>query len=484
VLLVSFVCLTSIAAFADSPFAGLEKGVVVRRLNNGLRVVLYRRGTAPVFSSVISVKVGGSDEKPGHTGIAHMLEHIAFKGTDLIGTTNPKKEKELLTALESLMLKKNEGVELTEEENVKLSQINAELEKLWKIGDFTNSYQVRGARDLNATTDKDFTNYYVSLPRSEFQYWCWLESQRIMHTVSRQFYQEREVVKEERRMRFEDSPDNKLYENVIATAFDKHPYGYPVIGTWEDLNKLSASAVDQFHAKYYIPSNIVVSVVGDVDPERDIGVLERYFGQIPAGPEPERPIEIQPDQEKERRVKIVAKAAPSLHVAYRRPNYPHPDDPAITLLDHIFAGSSVSRLHERLVKQTKVASAIGSSEAPGIAYPNLWYFFVQTREPNKNEEALRIFDSEVSRLFTNPPTDQELATAKRAIMRAQIGLLGSSRSLAKVLAETVLQHGTWKVLLRWQEQMEAVTREDLLRVAKLYLRSQSRTVGELERGGK
>lgn len=473
-----------VQVFADSPFAALEDGVVVRRLANGLRVVIYPRGKAPVFSSVISVRVGGSDERPGHTGIAHMLEHIAFKGTDLIGTKDAKKERELLTALESLMLKKIEGVELSADENAKLSELNSDLEKLWTIGDFTNAYQVRGARGMNATTDKDFTNYYVSLPRSEFDYWCWLESQRLMQTVSRQFYQEREVVKEERRMRFEDSPDNKLYENVLATAFDKHPYGYPVIGTWEDLNKLSASGVDNFRAKYYVPSNIVVAVVGDVNPEKDLPILERYFGQLKPGPEPERPSEIQPDQEKERRVKLVAKAAPALHVAYRRPNYPHPDDPAIAVLDYVLSGSVVSRLHERLVKQSKVASAIGSAETPGVAYPNLWYFFVQTREPHTNAEALSLFDSEISKIVANPPSEKEIAIAKRALIRSHIGLLGSSGSLAKVLAETVLMHGNWQVILRWQEQMEAVTSEDLLRVAKLYLRPQNRTIGELERGTK
>ncbi len=469
------------SAFADSPFSSLESKVVVRRLSNGLRIVLFKRDSAPVFSSVISVRVGGSDEQPGHTGIAHMLEHIAFKGTDLIGTTDPKKEKRLLTELESLMLRKIESGELSESDQTRVNLLNSELEKIWKVGDFTNAYQIRGVRGLNASTDTDFTNYYSSFPRSEFEFWCWLESQRLMRTVSRQFYQEKEVVKEERRMRFEDSPENRLYEQVLATAFDQHPYGYPVIGTWKDLNNLSASAVDTFRAKYYVPSNIVVAVVGDIDPDSDMNTLERYFGQLEPGPEPSRPMEVQPEQEVQRVVKIEAKASPVLHIAYHRPNYPHPDDPAITVLDHILTGSNISRLYERLVKETKIASAVGSGEAPGSVYPNLWYFSVQTREPHNNREALRIFDAEIARIISNPPTDQEIATAKRALMRSQIDILSSNGSLAKILAETVLQHGNWQVLLRWNEQMEQVTREDLLAVAQRYLRPANRTVGFLER---
>lgn len=463
--------------------ARLADTVHVATLSNGIRVVLYRRGVAPVFAGAVAVRVGGSDEKPGHTGIAHMLEHMAFKGTTSIGTSDFPREKRLLDELEELVRFQRPDGSLPEEQKSRWDAIHAELERIWVAEEFTRRYEERGAAGMNATTDAELTRYFTDMPRVAFEFWCRMESARILDPVMRQFYRERDVVLEERRMRSEDSPEGKLYEKLLGVSFLNHPYQYPVIGYENDIRSLTASEVREFHRRFYVPGNIAVSVVGDVDPARDLPMLERYFGRIPRGPLPTRPTAVEPPQEGQREVVIENKASPQMFISYRKMQYPHPDDAPVSILLEMLAGSSVSPLYQELVKKRQVAASIGYDEAPGNAYPNLAIFSITTRAPHSNAEVLDSFDRVLARFVARPIDPAALEIAKRAVAVEYLEHMRSNMSLAIDFVSSTLLYDNWRAMIDWYDQAMQVTTDDIVRVAKTYFVPSNRVIARLERKG-
>jgi predicted Zn-dependent peptidase len=473
---------TSSMAASESPEGALLRlasQVKEAKLSNGIRVVIYPRGKAPVFSGALSVRVGGVDETVGKTGIAHMLEHMAFKGTSVIGSKDAEKEKKLLSRQEDLIEKRaREPLSLDEESE--LIRVHAEVKELGRGDQFAEEYGKRGSVGLNATTDKDLTQYFVSFPRSAFEFWCWLESERLVDPIFRQFYEERSVVLEERRMRTEDNPHGKLYEELLFKAFPTHPYRNPVIGYRKDIESLSARDIEAFHKQHYAPEKIAISIVGDVNLESDLPVLEKYFGRIPSRPvekvevpQPEKPLF-------ESRVSISKGNSPDLFIAYHKPSYPHPDDPPLSLFEEIVAGSPVSPLIQELVKGRRVALGVSVFEAPGNLYPNLAIFGVTPRPPVGNEELLVHFDNVLATFIQKGPTPEQIATAKRAIAVEFLEQQRSNMSLAVGFSSATLLYGSWRAHLSWFEEVMKVTVDDLNRVARAYFTPQGRTVASLE----
>lgn len=459
---------------------GLAKNVKLKTLPNGLKVILYKRGTAPVFSGIVAVRVGGSDEVLGQTGISHMLEHMAFKGTTTIGTSDYQTESKLLDDLEELASKERDGKTLTDSEKQSKIEINKKLKELWILGDFSNQYDKRGSTDMNATTDKELTRYFVSMPNSAFEFWCWMESERILHPVMRQFYQERDVVMEERRMRSEDDPGGKLYEQLLGVAYLKHPYRNPVIGYDFDIRRLTAKMVADYHKLYYVPSNIVISAVGDLDIDEASKTIEKYFGRIPSAVSPEHPKIVEPKQTGERRVTLETKAAPQLVIAYHKPNYPHPDDPPLSLMAEILAGSKVSPLYTELVKNRRLASGVGHDEGPGSEYPNLSMFSATVSSPHTNQEVLEAFDDLIHKFKNTGVTQAQLDIAKRSIAMSYLAQLKSNLSLAQDFASAELLYGDWKASINWYNEVMRVTPEDIQRVTNAYLINSNRIIGMVE----
>jgi predicted Zn-dependent peptidase len=457
--------------------------VVEFTLSNGVRVLMYRRGEAPVFSGAVVVRVGGSDEVVGTTGVSHMFEHMAFKGSQRIGTRDYERERKLLLAIEEIAARsKGLSEQLTEADQQRLEDLNAELQKLWIPEEFSRIYDRSGATGLNATTDKELTRYFVSLPRPSLELWASLESDRIIAPVMRQFYQERDVVMEERRMRSDDDPTGKLYETLLATAFTQHPYRHPVIGYADDISKLTATQTDEFRQRYYVGSNIVVALVGDVDAERDRGLLERYFGRIPAGAKPARPTVVEPPQLAERSVEVQHPSSPEVLLAYHKPNYPHRDDPALSVMSEILAGSRISPLYSRIVQRDQLAVSIDADEGPGFAYPNLLIFHSALRQPHTAAELLTTFDSVLKEFIETGPTEEQVAIAKRAVAMAYLTRMGSSMSIALDLASSEILYDDWRAGLQWYDEAMAVTAQDVKRVAGQYLKPQQRTVVTIKQG--
>lgn len=467
----------------DSSSALKEMAAKVKTytLSNGLQVIFYRRGEAPIFAGAVVVRVGGSDEQPGQTGISHLFEHMAFKGSRTVGTKDYAAERKLLERLEELALESDAGQNLKPEQKREWDQIHDQLRELWISDDFTVRYEKQGAIGQNATTDKEFTKYFVSLPRSAFEFWCKMEADRLVAPVMRQFYQERDVVLEERRMRYEDDPGGKLYELLLGTAYQRHPYRAPVIGYERDIRSLTARQLEEFRKRYYVPSNMVVALVGRVDPEADIKIVEEYFGAIPLGAPVQRSIMEEGPQEGQRRSDISMKASPEVVVAYRKPNYPHPDDPPISVMAEILAGGRTSPLFTELVKRKQIAASIDNDEGPGVAYPNLLMFAGSVKAPHSPDTFINAFDTVINRFRRNGATAEQLEIAKRSIGVEYLGHLRSNQSLALDFATSQLTYGTWRASVEWYDKMLQVSLDDVQRVARQYLVPTQRTIGTIER---
>ena len=313
--------------------ASFEKRVTVKTLGNGLTVVVCERPEAPVFSFFTHVDVGSDREVPGITGLAHMFEHMAFKGTDKIGTKNYAAEKVALENEEKAYLaydserRKEVG---REEKKV------ADLERAWKdaisaeqkyveTNEFGRIVEEHGGRGLNAFTTNEETGYHYSFPSNQVELWAYLESERFLHPVLREFYKERDVVHEERRLG-ESQPFGRLLEQFAATAYVAHPYGQPVVGWPSDLETFSRTDAEDFYRKYYVPANMVVTVVGDVKANDVLPVAEKYFGRLPARPKPDPLRTIEPPQNpfqvgKQLRKRPIGCARPGdQHIVLSRPS--------------------------------------------------------------------------------------------------------------------------------------------------------------------
>ena len=458
----------------------LEKDVFVSKLDNGVTVIIYRRGHAPVFSGSISVRVGGVDEQPGSTGISHMLEHMAFKGTKSIGSKDSERELQLLDRLEDLVAKEKQVSELSKEELALRQKLEKQLKEIADDNALDRIYREIGSEDLNATTGSETTDYFVSMPRSAFELWCKLEADRLVNPVMRQFYPERDVVLEERRMRFEDSPGGKIYEAVLGAAFKVHPYGKPVIGYESDLRGLTARMTADFHRQFYHGGNITVAIVGDVDPDRDLDLIEDYFGQVPAGVTIPRSIPAEPEQTEERVVSLNLPSNPQLVLAYKKPNYPHPDDAPLTVLGELLAGSRTSVLYKNLVQKEQTLSGIDYFEAPATGFPNLLIFQAVPRFGVSNQQAKERIEQELSNFLASIVSEAELTKVKRGLSRSYIEELDSNIGLARSLATTQTVYNDWTAHIRWFDEMVKVSPEDVQRVGRQYLKPERRTTAFLE----
>ena len=342
-------------------FEYLRRGVKTFTLSNGLRVVFLKRDQSPVFSGHIWVRAGGVDEIPGKTGVAHLLEHMAFKGTDRIGTRDFKKEQKLMARYEELLEAGD-----SEQARQERPQIEQELQKLWINDQFSVMYQERGASGLNAATGKDYTFYLVSLPSAEFEFWCAMESERLLRPVFRQFYKELKVVQEERRMRTEDNPAGKLNEALMASAYWAHPYRLPTIGWESDLKQLREKDIEEFHQRYYRPDNMVIALVGSLEIAQVRLLLEQYFGRLqqPRVPIPRVTVE-EPTQEGQRRALVIQDAEPRIVIGFHKPVYPDRDDISFTVLHALLSDARTSRFQQQLVREQQLATSIDTGDGPG-----------------------------------------------------------------------------------------------------------------------
>jgi predicted Zn-dependent peptidase len=469
--------------------ASFEKRITVKKLSNGLTIIICERPEAPVFSFYTLVDAGSAQDPMDKTGLAHMFEHMAFKGTETIGTTNYPAEKTALQKVEeaysSYIAEHDKSVGRDE---AKLKQ----LEKAWKDAiaaadkyvvpnQFGKIIEQSGGQDLNASTDYDETTYHYSLPVNRLELWAYLESERFLHPVLREFYKERNVVIEERRMRTDSNPIGRLLEQFNAAAFEAHPYHRPTVGWMSDLNSFSATDAKKFFNEYYMPANMVVAVSGDVKASQALPILEKYFSRLPASRKPDETTTTEPPQNSERRVELKEKTQPLYLEGYHRPDYMSKDDAVYDAITDLMSEGRTSRLYRALVRDKKIASfSAGFTGLPGIKYPHLFAFYAFPLPGHTTQEVADAIHVEIERLKKEDISDDELKMIKTRAKANLLRGLADNEGLATQLATYQTRYGDWRELFSSVDRIDKVTKADIRRVANETFYDTNRTVGVIE----
>lgn len=486
--LAALVCGFAVAAHAQD-LSSFEKRITTKVLPNGLTLIVCERPEAPVFSYFTIVDAGDANDPDGQSGLAHMFEHLAFKGTKDIGTTNYTAEKVALDKVEQTYAAYDEEYrKRVGRDEAKLKTLHAafeeaqaEAQKYVVPNQFTEIAEANGATGLNAQTSLDDTQYFWSMPSNRLQLWAYMESDRIANPVPREFYKERDVVMEERRMRTDSSPIGRMVEQFLATAYVAHPYHRPNVGWMSELSQISATEAAAFHQIYYVPSNIVIAVAGDVKAEEVMPVLEKYFGQIPTGPKPEEMSTVEPPQIAEKSVILKEQVQPLYLEGYHKPDYRDPDDAVYDAIQDIFSNGRTSRLYRSLVRDQQIsAQAEGFSGFPGNKYPGLFAFFAVPNPGHTPTEMRAAIHKEIDKLKTTDVTDDELAMFKTRARADLLRGLGDNQGLAEQLAIYQMRYGDWRELFNQLKKIDAVSKADIRRVANKTFVDTNRTYAMVE----
>src|SRR5579859_1501607 len=466
-----------------------EQKTTTKVLPNGLTLIVCERPDAPVFSYATLIDAGDVNDPPGESGLAHMFEHLAFKGTSEIGTTDYASEKSALAKIEAA----NDAYET--EYRKRIGQDPAKLAELKKkfqdavdaaqkyvvSNQFTEIAQRNGAVGLNAGTGLDNTSYFWSMPENRLELWAYMESGRLADVVPREFYKERDVVMEERRMRTDSNPIGRMVEQFQATAFVAHNYGRSGVGWPSELSQITATEAMDFHRKYYVGANIVVAVVGDVKASEAMPMLEKYFSRVPGGSKPEEMTTVEPKQFAEKTVVIREATQPFYIEGYHRGDYREPDNSVYDAIADILSNGQVSRLYRSLVRDQQIAAtAQGFSGFPGSKYPGLFAVYAVPTPGHTPAEMKEGIRKEIEKLKTQDVTAGELAMFKT---RARAGLLrglADNQGLASQLAEYQSRYGDWRQLFRELGEIDKVTAADIRRVANATFVASNRTSASIE----
>jgi len=461
-----------------------EKRVTEFTLANGLHFIVLERHTAPVVSFHTYVNAGSVDDPEGKTGLAHMFEHMAFKGTETIGSKNWPEERKALAAIEDaydrLDQERRKGPRADPKKIEALeSGVKAAIEK---AGSYVvpNLYptiiEENGGVGLNAGTSYDSTEYFYNLPANRVELWFNLESERFLHPVFREFYKERDVVMEERRMRTESSPQGQLFEALMASAFEAHPYRRPPVGWSSDIQNLRVRDAQQFYKTYYVPANITVGIAGDVDPKQIRDLAEKYFGRLPAGPLPPLVHTAEPPQDGPRQSQIESPAQPFDLFVYKRPDQYDKDDPVFDVISSILSGGRTGILYKQMVRDKQISlAAEADASVPGSKYPNLFLFFVVPSLGHTVEENRKSLD-EILEHFKNEKVDADtLARVKTKTRAGLIRRLDNNAGLAQLLTSYYVNYGDWRKLFTSLDDIDKVTADDVQRVARKYFTPNTRT---------
>ncbi len=454
-------------------------------LDNGMKFIVLERHQAPVVSFMIYADVGAANEADGKTGVAHYLEHLAFKGTTEIGTINYAAEKALFEQMDATFAQikaaEKAGDEATVAQlQVKLDALQQEAATYVEQNKYGQIIEQAGGVGLNATTSADATRYFYSLPSNKLELWMSLESERFLDPVFREFFEEKQVILEERRMRVDNSPIGTMIEEFLQASFDRHPYRRPVIGYAEDLYNVTRQDIQDFYNAYYGPGNLTAVVVGDVDPAAVEDMAQIYFGRYTPRPDP-LPLEIdEPTQTTSREFVLELDSEPWYLEGYHRPGINHPDQVVYNMIDSLLASGRTSRLYQTLVSDTQVALSIGSLNGfPGDKYENIFLLYGLTAPGKTPDDIAELFAQELQRLKQEPVSEAELDRVKTQARAGLLRSLDSNSGMAALLAEYEAKTGSWRNVFKDLEAIDTVTAADVQRVAQELFRESNRTVGKL-----
>lgn len=482
-----------LSLFTGSPAQGqdllteFEEKVTTFSLSNGLTFVVIERHDAPVVSFHTYADVGSINEPAGRTGLAHMFEHMAFKGTTTIGTEDIENELRAMGELEDIYLQlRQEQAKGPQADSARIATLEQQFEEAQEEaesyineGEYENILEREGVTRMNAYTSPDATAYMYSLPANKLELFFAMESDRFHNPVLREFYTERDVVMEERRGS-ESSPVGRLIEAFVTTAFKAHPYGQPTIGHMSDLRTLSRSDAEAFFEKYYGANNLTIGIAGDVDPERVKELAEEYFERLPQKETPLPVMTEEPEQLGQRRVIIEEETQPYVAIGYHRGSMQSENAPVYSVLSDVLTEGRTSRLHKRLVEREKALNIQAVPSFPGEKYPNLFVFFGLPNQgipPDSIEQA--IYD-ELDTIKNEGITQEELERAKTRTRAELVGNLDSNPGLANQFARMQALTGDWRNIFHRLEEVGAVTVDDVQRVAEEMFDRSNRTVAMIK----
>ncbi|MEZ5360285.1 MAG: pitrilysin family protein [Candidatus Zixiibacteriota bacterium] len=474
--------LTAMPMAADED---IQLDVKEKTLSNGMRILVVENDIAPVFSTYIRFRVGSADENLGITGTSHLLEHMLFKGTKIIGTSDYEAEKPLMAKIDSLAaLLRQEKTKLQNylkggsEERVKalrdeIAAVQAEQTQYVIKDELWETYLKNGGSGLNASTGNDGTQYYVSLPNNRLELWAFLESDRIANLQLREFYSERDVVREERRLRTDTQPWGMVYEALNATAHWGSPYHWGVIGWGTDIENVMREEVAQYFKTYYHPGNAIACIVGDVKAEEVFDICEKYFGKIPAGPTPPPVYTFDDPQSGERKVEVEFDANPVGVVAWHMPQVTHPDVAPLDVLSDILSRGRTSRFYKKITEKQigNVGASISFSR-----YPDLFVARITPMGDYTVDEVMDSVYAELELLKENPVEQWEIDKVRNQADADFVRSLSSNGGLAYRIGNMEAMVGNWHYLIDYRNELKAVTPDDILRVAKTYFTKANRTV--------
>jgi predicted Zn-dependent peptidase len=487
-LSVAVLCLVFSLLTGRATAQELASKVIEHKLDNGLTILMYERHQAPVVAVNMRFKVGGVDEVTGLTGIAHLLEHMLFKGTTTLGTSNWEEERKIIEQIDrvggDLDAERDKGPKADPE---KLKRLREELKQLQEQeakyivkDEMDQVYSTAGGVGLNASTSSDFTTYVVSIPSNKLELWMALESDRMQHPVLREFYIERDNVLEERRMRVDSDPDGTLWENFLAAAYEAHPYRNPVIGWPSDVSLLPKAAVQSFLETYYSPNNAVVALVGDIQPDQVMTWMTRYFGSIPPKRIPRRVVTTEPEQKGERRLAIKFDAQPQLLMGFHKPAPPDRADYVLDVANVVLSEGLTSRLYRELVEQKQIAAGVSASNGPpGGRYDNLFILGGTPRHPHTAQELEMGIMEVIETMKREPISAAELEKARNQLRASFVRGLNSNGGLAAQLTSTQAMIGDWHYLATYDSIIATVTADEVMQTMRHYFTTDNRTVATL-----
>lgn len=464
----------------------LSDNVKTETLRNGIKVLMLDRGYAPTLALIISFKVGSTDESYETMGMAHLLEHMLFKGTDRIGTTNYREEKKILDRIAAVgdtidrLTLQNPKNSMIPELKKELQKLQIQHRKYTVSSTYDKIYTANGGVGFNASTSRDNTAYYIELPASKLELWADLESERLRNPVMRGFFLERNTVFEERLMRYDSNGVSGLYEKFLSTAFIAHPYRHPTIGWASNIPYLSIYDVESFYHTHYIPARMTITVIGKQDTGKTIKTLEKYFGKMEPRPNPsETPIR-EPKQTGERRVIYKFEANPYLLIGWHKPTVPSRYDYIFDIIANLLSDGKTSRLYKTLVLEKKIAASVSVWNGfPGARYDNLFVVAAAPRAPHTTAELEQEVYRELARLKSDL-TQQELQKVINRIESSMVFDLDSNMGICRLLSYYQTIFNDWRYVVNYTNTMKSITIPEIHEAIDAYLTRDNRTVGTLE----
>jgi predicted Zn-dependent peptidase len=486
----------AICLLAAAPLLAQHIPVTERTLGNGMRVLLVERHDVPTIAAGWVARVGSANEHAGMTGMAHLFEHMMFKGTATIGTTDARRDAALNDAQDKVQAEIRKELDLLREQqrrgtirdlfdpkvrSPRHQQLLREFEQLVKEqraltikDELAKLYSAQGGSGLNAETTQDRTFFHIDIPSNKFELWAWMESDRLLNARFREFYSERDVVLEERRMRVDATPGGLVKEAFKAMTWQAHPYQWPVIGWPSDVAQLTREQANAFFATYYAPNNITAVIVGDFRTADVLPVVERYFGRIP-GNRAGVPaiVTTEPAQPAEQRMLAEIESNPMLAVAYKAVPEVHRDSAPLGVLSAVLSGAS-GRLRKELVLKQKVATSANAGMG-GQTYGGEFVLEAQPAAGQRPEDLEAPLYAELERIARDGISDYELQKVKNQVQASAYAAMESNGGLRNALAEAEAS-GSYRDFLEEPALYQAVTREDVQRVARTYFKPENRSV--------